>query len=259
MKRIILLTLAWLSTTGILFASTQKKIQLSADTTVHAEFGYERHTGQTLIVHAIDGLKLRFEPSFHSPTITVLDYGEAITQLGETPESEHFSIGYTIGKWIHVDVNGLEGYVYDGFVSSLPIPEFIPDTDYLTTVLEEYVKSNFNLTATDTMARSSEMDERFHVKYRYTFEDNIRLHYDAFWELEKIKLEIPNIRIMDGYHLVKALLTVSGLKDIYGTDLIFKVNDLGNIYEISDRFREDIIIRDHGEYISIEFKTYVGC
>ncbi len=222
-------------------------------------FGYERHTGTTLIVHAINGLKLRLEPSFKAQTITVLDYGEALTLLGDTPEGEPFNIGYATGKWVHVDVNGIDGYVFDGFTSTLPIPEVIPHTTYLTTVLERYAHGNFKLLTTDTIARSSEMDERFHVKYKFTFEDNIRMNYNAYWQSESIRLDIPNIRIMDAYHLVKALLTVSDLKHLYGQELVFKINDYGHIYEISDRFKEDIIIRDRGEFISIEFKTYVGC
>ena len=253
MKRIILQAVAIVLLAGNLFSTPTDSLKSEN------EFGYERHAGTTLIVHTINGLKLRIEPSFNAQVITVLDYGEALTLLGETPESSPFQVGYASGKWVHVDVNGLDGYVFDGFTSTLPIPEVLPHTEYLTTILEQYAHANFVLLTTDTIERSSEMDERFHIKYRYQFEDDIKLNYDAYWQSESIKLEIPNIRIMDAYHLVKALLTVSDLKDVYGKDLIFKVNDYGNIYEISDRLKEDIIIRDRGEFISIEFKTYVGC
>ncbi len=255
MKAIIMQLMALLLSCGSILANPIDTTKATTDT-----FGYERHTGESLIVHAIDGLKLRLEPSFQSRVITVLDYGEVLTQLGEVPGSELFSVGYTTGKWIHVDMNGLDGYVFDGFVSSLPIPEVLPHTEYLIAVLEQYANLNFNLLSTDTIARSSEMDERFHVKYRFNFEDNIRMQHDSYWEYESVKLEFPNIRIMDAYLLVKALLIVSDLKSLYGEGLIFKVNEGGEIYEISDRYREDIIIKQHaGNSVSIEFKTYVGC
>ena len=223
-------------------------------------FGYERHSGNAFIVQALNGLKLRLEPTFRSQVITILDYGEVVTYLGDTPESSPISVGYSIGKWVHVDVNGLEGYLFDGFISRLPIPEVLPHTEYLTSVLEQYAHGNFHLIQTDTIARSSEMDERFHVKYKYDFEDNIKLYYNAFWQSESIKLEIPNIRIMDAYHLVNALLTVSDLKSIYGEGLVFKINEEGQIYEISDRLKEDIIIKSNvNNTVTIEFITYVGC
>jgi hypothetical protein len=223
-------------------------------------FGYERFAGNTFFVQALNGLKLRHEPTFNSQVITVLDYGEVVTYLGDTPESTPFKVGYATGKWVHVDVNGLEGYVFDGFISRLPLPEVLPHTDYLTSVLEQYAHTNFNLITADTIERSSEMDERFHVKYKFDFEGGVRLHYDAYWQSELMKLEFPDIRIMDAYHLVNALLTVSDLKSIYGENLIFKINDEGQIYEISDRLRENIIIKSHlNNTVTIEFITYVGC
>ena len=255
MKRIIFQVVAVLFITSSILANP------ITDSTEHnPSFGYERFAGQTLIVHALNGLKLRYEPSFKSQVITVLDYGEGITLLGETPESTPFKIGYTTGKWIHIDVNGLEGYLFDGFVSSLPIPEVLPHTEYLTSALEQYTHANFDWTTTDTIVRSSEMDERFHVKYRYNFNENVRMLYSAYWQSESVKLELSDVRIMDAYHLVKALLTVTDLKSVYGDELIFKINDDGDIYEISDRLKEDIIIKKVGERnVSIEFKTHVGC
>ena len=253
MKRIIMLFAAIAIISGTLFANPSDTTQSESD------YGFGRYEGTTLIVHALNGLKLRLEPTVHAQVITVLDYGEVMTYLGDTPAATSFNVGYTTGKWVHVDVNGIDGYVFDGFTSSLPIPEVLPHTSYLTSVLEQYAHGNFNLLQTDTIARSSEMDDRFHVKYRYTFDENVRLNYDAYWQSESIKLEIPNIRIMDAYHLVKALLTISDLKDTYGNGLIFKMNDQGAIYEISDRLKEDIIIKDIGNSVSIEFKAYVGC
>ena len=255
MKNIILQVFS-----AILFATMAVANPITDSTEVKNTFRYERDAGKTLIVHAMNGLKLRHEPSTKAQVITVLDYGETFIVLGDTPESTPFNVGYTTGKWIHVDVNGLEGYVYDGFASALPIPEILPHTEYLTSVLEQYARNSFNWIATDTITRSSEMDERFHVKYRFAFEDNIALQYNAYWHSESLKLELPNTRIMDAYHLVKSLLTVSDLKGIYGSNLIFKVNDDGEIYEISDRLKEDIIIKKVGEEnVTIEFITYVGC
>lgn len=252
MKTIILQIAAALLITTTIWANPTNP----RDTSQH-EFGYERFAGTTLFVHALDGLKLRQEPSLKAPVITILDYGEPITLLGSTPEDTPFNVGYTTGKWVHVDVNGIVGYVFDGFTSTLPIPEVLPNTDYLTTLLERYVHYNFDLVSADTIERSSEMDDRFHVKFNYLFEDNVRFKYDAYWQSESATLEVPGIRIMDAYHLVKELFTVAQIK--HDGELIFKVNDAGTIYEISDRYRSDIIIRDRGEYVSIQFKTYAGC
>lgn len=252
MKRIIFQVTA----AFVFFMTSLAGATTTADTT-DTTIGYERYAGNTLYVHALNGLKLRQEPSLKAPVITVLDYGEPITLLGSTPADAPFNIGYTVGKWVHVDVNGIDGYVFDGFASSLPIPDVMPHTEYLTTLLEQYVHHNFTVVSADTIERSNEMDDRFHVKFNYQFEDNVRFKYNAYWSNESAKLEIPNIRIMDAYHLVKELLTVG--ESGFTGELIFKVNDAGTIYEISDRYRSDIVIKDHGDFVSIEFKTYAGC
>lgn len=217
-------------------------------------------SSETAYVHSLNGLKMRYEPSFRSHVYTVLDYGTTVIPLVQPGSDSEFKVGYTSGKWIKVLANGREGYVFDGFISGLPIPEVLPHTSLLTEVLEKYALTSFQQLSTDTVMATSELDDRFYAKYRYQFTDGINLTHHINWQSESVVLEIPKIRIMDAYLLVEELITVSDHKDTYGKDLIFKERFNGEIYEISDRLKEDIIIKKQNNgSVTIEFKSYAGC
>jgi hypothetical protein len=217
-----------------------------------------------VFVYALSGLKLRYEPSFHADVITILEYGEELAILEALSEQDaKLSNDWTKGKWVEVSyLGGIKGYVYDGYLSDLPLPEVDFSTSAITSLLERYAVQKLGYIGTDTTNFHTEMDENFHVRYTHLLSGNSFMRYDAFWDSEKAQLELTGVRIMDAYHLVRALLTASGNWDNYSKEIIFKEDVLGDIYEIKTRYSSGIKIRklSNGNVrITFNHSQYLGC
>lgn len=92
--------------------------------------------GDTLFVWAQSGLTLRVTPSQQAEKLALLPYGTAvIVQEDSYSDRQEMSVteikplksgdknfpGYTIkGHWVKVSVHGKEGFVFDGYLSTLP-------------------------------------------------------------------------------------------------------------------------------------------
>ncbi|MGV3597685.1 MAG: SH3 domain-containing protein [Bacteroidota bacterium] len=100
------------------------------------------NVGDTLTVFSEAGLRLRNGPSKDSASITVIPLGEAVI-VKSVPNSiyahsDRFLDIYTIeGFWVEVVYQSFTGYVFDGYLSSLPAPVakmqgfFSVESDYL--------------------------------------------------------------------------------------------------------------------------------
>lgn len=92
----------------------------------------EFSVGDTLYVWANDGLVMREEPRFDSPSVVKLDYGTADTVLEGIGEELEFvearGIHYNkttwqrisvFGRFVKIQYMGMEGFIFDGFLSRL--------------------------------------------------------------------------------------------------------------------------------------------
>ncbi|AYB34182.1 SH3 domain-containing protein [Chryseolinea soli] len=88
--------------------------------------------GDTLYVWANDGLLMRKEPKFESPSLMKLDYGTAIVVMERTGVGAEFVVaramkhnqrslpGISIfGGFVKIHYKGMEGFIFDGFLSRL--------------------------------------------------------------------------------------------------------------------------------------------
>jgi hypothetical protein len=119
---------------------------------IHAISKYK--VGDTLTVFAEYGLKLRNAPNKDSATIKVLPFGKRVVigshSFKTVAHSDNFLGIHTInGFWVQVAVDSITGYVFDGYLSSLPTPvlfsqEYYNQTDYSTE--EAYLNKYFKKT-----------------------------------------------------------------------------------------------------------------
>ena len=221
-------------------------------------------TQKDVYVYAMSGLKLRYQPSFHADVITVLEYGEEVTIVKWLGEQEsRLSNDWSSGRWVEVEyLGGIKGYVYDGYLSDLPLPESDFSTEVLTSLLERYAVKNMGYRSTDTTNYHTELDENFHIRYTHHLSGNAFFKYDVFWDSERAELELPGTRIMDAYHLVRALLTASGNWNGLQDEIIFKADEDGHIYEVRTRYSSRIKIRkliNGNVRITFNHSQYLGC
>lgn len=83
--------------------------------------------GDTLYVGASSGLNLRDAVGLEANKLGTVPYGAAVVMLQAPRDGTTFEVeelpGFTIsGLWIKVRYQGQEGYVFDGYLTRLPMP-----------------------------------------------------------------------------------------------------------------------------------------
>jgi hypothetical protein len=93
--------------------------------------------GDKLNVLAVSGLTLRDKPDIKGAKVAAVPYAASVTVLAEdlfknayqSTEMKGFDIK---GNWVKVQVNGKEGYLFDGFLSKIAAPKLNDDASYTT-------------------------------------------------------------------------------------------------------------------------------
>ena len=110
--------------------------------------------GAVLNVFAGSGLKLRAMPNTAAEVLDIVRYGDQVLVLNnfEFAEDKSDQIDYVDGHWILVEYQGIAGYLFDGYLSSLPFPssqDQLVDEGYsFAYTLGEYVDQNFDFVRT---------------------------------------------------------------------------------------------------------------
>lgn len=143
----------------------------------------EYKVGDTLTVFSESGVRLRKGPSKDSASIIVIPLGEAVIVKSRSnslhSHSDRFLDMYTIeGFWVEVAYKSFTGYVFDGYLSSLPAPvakareTFSVERDYL----DKHFKKNGKVY--DTVPLCPE----YQPKKPYSNPNEIYLQYSQKYE-----------------------------------------------------------------------------
>lgn len=98
--------------------------------------------GDVLHVFAKSGLNMRASTGTSGKKLLKIPFGSDVTIVTDNTPTVSFSVtelkGYKIsGVWVKVDYKGQKGYVFDGYLSSMPLPK-------TTTTLIGYLDANYN-------------------------------------------------------------------------------------------------------------------
>ncbi len=191
-----------------------------------------------LKVMAKSGLKLRVQPTLDAPTLEILQYGEDVTVSNDfVPLATTTRIEWVEGNWIKVKHGDQEGFVFDGFLSSLNVPirdtDFSADINGLSHALYSWVFNNFTPLGTDTILvnETSQM-------LAYNFNEGVLESY-ASPSLNKVSWQMDNIRIMDAYHLLESMLYTKKMRSVYKANTVFYTDKKGDVNKI--KISDDLI------------------
>jgi len=165
---------------------------------VSANFNYK--TGDQLFVWAKSGLNMREGPSTDFSKIKKLNYGEKVEVVDKNPKTK--SLDLTIlkkskkhnqfilmGHWIKVKIGNTEGYVFDGYLSRLPVMKMkeTKDNKPYFEDFHEYASREFGIDSTALPTDSLvgyDMRTVFQngMEYKYPLSEC----YFATWDLGKI-------------------------------------------------------------------------
>lgn len=189
--------------------------------------------GPFLTVVAHSGLKLRVAPSADASTLKIIPYGEEVSVI-HSSESTSLSdrINWLDGQWIEVEYEGVRGYVFDGFLSHLPIPasEFEQiQADFIVALpLESYIHSRLLIDEeVDTLKSGDSFNKCIFQDpsgiYMATTED------EFYYEVEVI---IPDTRISEIYTLLLSMAESRFERQMLLDNSVFIEGQDGQVKEI---------------------------
>lgn len=198
--------------------------------------------GAQLYVMANSGLTLRAQPNSQSESLGVLEFGFSVLVLNQPDSVETYEkIEWVEGNWVLVEHEGVTGYMFDGYLSDLPLPSYEfekcqLDMD-LIYPLESWTEVNLGLEHTDTLIAGTLR------KLTSNFEAGDKLIQTHKNDEYKIELYLKDIRVMDAYHLLLSMLdgkkSIESFKDM--STFIEDRND--ELYKISIDIDNPVWIR----------------
>jgi hypothetical protein len=198
--------------------------------------------GETLTVVAHSGLSLREHPGVHHETLLVIPYGHEVEHI-ETAEHMVDQLGYISGSWIKVDYHGLEGYVFDAYVSHLGLADnfgeleeeglSIPEKMYSWAIY--HLEPIYFGDSTDYC----ESENPNHLLETFVNGQSLRLLMTD--QMVKGILTLDDVRLMEVYHLVLSMIPSKQERNEYVQNTIIIQDEAGDIEEI--RMKGDTDIR----------------
>lgn len=217
--------------------------------------------GQLLSVIAPSGLSLRSAPGTESKVLDIIEMGEQVLILNSSEvTSIEDRIEWTNGKWILVRYNDIEGYVFDGYLTSLPIPTDNYELSYsldLVDAMEAYMDIHKHLTSEpDTILRSDGL-----AKVIYTFANGEKMVNSNHENFYKVDVYMNDIRIMDAYNLLQSMLVSKVDRQEFVNESVYIEERTGDLSRIKINTDNSIIIdkMPNGQIKISMYSPYSGC
>lgn len=237
--------------TGVLFLFTQA-------------FGTNPITeNKSLSVVAGSGLKMRTTPSLESQVIKVIPFGDTVYEVLDSMTVEVVSdrIEWMEGEWIKIEHMGDQGYVFNGFLTSLPIPQFDFELTLedlaLAAPVESWMNYRFNRTGEPSIYETDQ-----EIKMVTDFEGGHRkIEYESVYKY-KVVLQLKEVELHEAYNLMKGMLMTGYEKSSYDRKAVFVENKYGEIDRIRINLEQPVDIKklnDNTVQISITNFYDGGC
>lgn len=214
-------------------------IYISANDTTPKNFT----EGTSLTVMAPSGLSIRNAPGKHARVLEVIEYGEKVSVLDN---SEYTIISERIdwvdGNWILVEYQGTEGYIFDGYLSALPMPNYEFELCYLDMDLIHPLESwanyhfDYNMT-TDTTVGDYGLNKTVSL-----LENGHKLVKKDEIGYFKMDLYLSDVRLMDAYHLLLSMLPSKAERATFYNRSIFIEDVDGQLERVKINLDDQILI-----------------
>ncbi len=208
---------------------------------IHVQLSASNLPNATLTVSASSGLNMRTVPGINSKIIKKLNVGDQVTII-----HDELGLGYTDridwvdGEWILIEHKDDLGYVFDGFLTNLPIPE--EDDEFscldldLSSSIEAYSKNNFTpQAAPDTIMGSINI-----VSHKYV-EGHTLIQRETYYDY-RTELELTNTNVMEAYHILYAMLGSKPEKISFVNKSTFIEDELGMIRRVQINLENPVYI-----------------
>ena len=170
--------------------------------------------GQTLHVVANDGLVLRSKPSTYGDKLITLQHGEKVV-IKELTDQKANIFGFD-GNWVKIQTeNQKTGYVFDAFLSTLPIAKSVSDMvenmpqnsfelgNILPGLLQLYISENFPETGCTYEYGNHSDGESAHRMEMKKLEGGHTVIEHGYWEGNATELQLVDKRPSEIFYLMQ--------------------------------------------------------
>lgn len=211
---------------------------------------------ETLNVMAFSGLKIRTAPNIHGEVLKVIPFGQVIQVLERSGPSQ--TIERIEGQWIKIKYQGTEGFVFDGFLSNLPLPiedfELTTRDNDLAYPLISWTQFRF-----DEIMKSDTIQSSGTETINQYYNDSVVLTRQESPYHLKVTIELPQSNLAEAYNLIKSMLLTKEQRQEFDHKTIY-INDHQNSLEkIKVRFEKPVSIEKlPNGGVKINAITYYG-
>lgn len=217
---------------------------------------------ETVYVSAPSGLTLREMPHKNGRIIDIIPFGESVNIIVEESENlESQRIDWIDGQWIKVEFEGDEGFVFDGFLSQLPLPmmdfELVDSDLNFTYAFQSWMDYRFTeVQAPDTIQREDEF-----IRVIHHFEDDQTLIEKDEATFYMIDATLKNVRLTDVYHILMGMLPSKVNRKYVQEQTIFIENQSGELNLIKLLLPNPVVLKKRPDgSINIKlYSNYTGC
>lgn len=208
-------------------------------------------------VFAPSGLKVKSRPSMRrTRTMGIIPYGAQVEVLDTT--DQELLVDWINARWVEVKYEGEPGYIFSGYLSTLPTPPVASDSCYnnYSRLLKEYALAHFaRLGRPDTIRVLPPEGREDHVRVVQELEGGYSLVSHRYRGGTSTELILPASRLEEAFILMSALLNNCPDDQTLWDNLLFVKNRSKEIYKIYDRTGYVAITQNSEDKISLEMKT----
>lgn len=197
--------------------------------------------GAQLYVMANSGLTLRVEPSLDSESLGVVEFGSSVQVLNQPDSIQKTEVfNWVKGKWIFVEYDGVNGYMFDGYLSALPIPVYEFERCQMDLDLVYPLESWADVNLGEKNSKTIEAGLLKKVTNEYIGgEKMVRSQKNDNFKLE---LYLTEVRLMDAYHLLQSMIDAKSRLETFKDESTFIKDREGELYKVKIKLDNPIEI-----------------
>ncbi len=217
---------------------------------------------ESAYVLAPSGLTLREAPNRTSRVLEVIPFGESVSIiLEDSTEVKTERIDWVKGQWKKVSFEGIEGFVFDGYLSHLPVPlldfELVDsDLDFTYAFLSWMDYRFTEVLAADTIVRENDFTKVIHH-----FENDQELIEKDESTFYMVNATLSDVRITDVYNLLLSMMPSDVNRKYVQDSSVFIEDASGELAQIKLLLDNPVNIKklNNGQINIKLYSNYTGC
>jgi len=163
--------------------------------------------GDELNVNARSGVNVRNTPGVGGKKVGFLEYGQKVKVISKEFINQRDTFDNLDGAWVEIEKGKMKGFVFDGFLTKLPVVKIGSQNNHwsfcLFDEMKGYKSDNFE-NITETNYQNANGGEGAHEMKIFTSKRNYQFIEHGYTDCLASEFQIPNLRRSEGILFVKS-------------------------------------------------------